>query len=315
MFFIKNSNPTFDLDLILTEDIYFLSYENEWCEELYFEKLNKYLNFFESDNFINWLDESYDFNDTFDTFEFLKHSDFKFFFSTSMVDIPQCFNSSKSLRRNINKTPLLRFNNYFMRGGKRLKSMNLFLSVLWNIFFTEKKMLKNTNQRNFISWKSIYISLSHVFINKKHNVYPISYNVRDFFNTEISFYGKHKQNQINVSRTMLNNITKLEPLFLFYVYKVDKNIYKNTRGKSGKYTFIWKYVSVFKRKFLVMHWIMRELKMQTGRTLQERLNSVLTTLYFNPEKTWIWKIRKFSHNYIYHNCRQTLAETYRTSTK
>jgi hypothetical protein len=55
--------------------------------------------------------------------------------------------------------------------------------------------------------------------------------------------------------------------------------------------------------------------MQSGRTLQDRLNSVISVLYFNPEKTWMWKIRKFSHNYVYYNCRQTLAETYKTSTK
>jgi hypothetical protein len=315
LFFIKNASTSFDLDLVLTEDIYFLSYENEWCEELYFEKLNKYLNFFESDSFINWLDESYDFNDTFNTFQFLRHSDFKFFFSNSMVDIPQCFNNSKSLRRNINKTPLLRFNNYLMRDGKRYKSMNFFLSVLWNIFLNERTIFKESINSNTVSWQSIYLSLSHIFVKKKHSIYPVNYNVKDFFNTDVSFYGKHKQNHINVSRNILNNVSKLEPLFLFYVYKVDKNIYKNTRGKSGKYTFIWKYVSVFKRKFLVMHWIMRELKMQSGRTLQDRLNSVLTTLYFTPERTWMWKIRKFSHNYVYYNCRQTLAENYRTSTK
>jgi hypothetical protein len=30
---------------------------------------------------------------------------------------------------------------------------------------------------------------------------------------------------------------------------------------------------------------MKELKMQSGRTLQDRLNSVISVLYFNPEKT------------------------------
>jgi hypothetical protein len=50
----------------------------------------------------------------------------------------------------------------------------------------------------------------------------------------------------------------------------------------GLYVF---YFSPFKRKFLVMHWIMKELKMHSGRTLLDRLNSVLSTLYTNPEKT------------------------------
>lgn len=37
---------------------------------------------------------------------------------------------------------------------------------------------------------------------------------------------------------LIKNITQLFPLFNFYIYKVDKRIYKNTRGRSGKYTFI-----------------------------------------------------------------------------
>lgn len=312
MFFIKNTEISFDIDLTLHDTIDFNYYKKDVCSDIYFTKLNKYLSTTESDNFLLWLDESFDLNNSFSNFEFLRHSEFKYFFSTFSVDVPQCFNSSKSLRRSINKTPLVKFNNYFMRDGKRIKSSNLFLSVLWNISFNEKKTI---NYLPNFSWRSIYLSISHVFTNKKHKTYPSNYLVKDFFNTDISLFGKHKHDQFNITKNLLSNLKKLEPIFLFYVYKVDKNIYKNTRGKSGKYTFIWKYISFFKRKFLVMHWIMKELKMQTGRTLTDRLNSVLSTLYSSPEKTWIWKIKKFSHNYVYYNCRQTLSETYRTSTK
>lgn len=315
MVLIKNCEISFNSDFLNFSEINAMSNQQKLCNEIYFRKLNKYLELFEADNFFNWQDHVYTFDDVLESFWFMKHSDFKFFFSNSMVDVPQCFNASNSLRRNVNKTPLLRFNNYLMRAGKRMKSMNLFLSVIWNIFFTEKNILKESNKTNSISWKSIYISLSSIFLNNRHNVYPINYNIRDFFNTEISSYGKHKHNKVNTTKNLLLNVQKLEPLFLFYIYKVDKNIYKNTRGKSGKYTFLWKYVSIFKRKFLVMHWVMRELKMQSGRTLKDRLNSVLSNLYFSPEKTWMWKIRKFSHNYVYYNCRKTLAETYKTSTK
>jgi len=38
--------------------------------------------------------------------------------------------------------------------------------------------------------------------------------------------------------TFFKNVNSLKPLFHFYVYKVDKQIYKNSRGKSGKYTFL-----------------------------------------------------------------------------
>ena len=122
-------------------------------------------------------------------------------------------------------------------------------------------------------------------------------------------------NTNNIQNILYNNLVKLAPLFSFYIYKVDKKIYKNTRGKSGKYTFIWKYVTNYKRLFLVMHWIMKELRLKPGKTLLERLNLTFKTLLLNYEQTWMWRIKKFSHNYVYRNCRRTLAETYRTVTK
>lgn len=311
MFFIKNTDNAFDFDLACSSISDFQYYKKDICSDIYFTKLNKYLLVNESDNFYFWLDETYETNSSFLNFQFLKHSEFKYFFSNSMVDIPRCFNFSKSLRRPINKLPLVRFNNYLMRDGKRHKSSNLFYSVLWNIFSQRRSSI---NHANMISWRATYISLSHIHVSKQHSTYPSNFVIKDFFNTDLSLFGKHKNDKFNLARNLMLNLKKLEPIFLFYVYKVDKNIYKNTRGKSGKFTFIWKYVSPYKRKFLVMHWAMRELKMQSGRTLKDRLNSVLSTLYSSPDKTWMWKIKKFSHNYVYYNCRRTLAETYKTST-
>jgi hypothetical protein len=38
-------------------------------------------------------------------------------------------------------------------------------------------------------------------------------------------------------------------------------------------------------------------------------------MVYSPKTTWIYKVKKFSHNYVYRNSRKTLAETYRTVTK
>jgi hypothetical protein len=73
------------------------------------------------------------------------------------------------------------------------------------------------------------------------------------------------------------------PMFSFYIYKVDKKIFKNTRGKSGKFTFI--YVSQYKRNFLVMHWLMKELRLKPGRSLQNRVDATIDSLVFSPKKT------------------------------
>jgi len=40
------------------------------------------------------------------------------------------------------------------------------------------------------------------------------------------------------NKWLFKNLYDILPMFSFYIYKVDKKIFKNTRGKSGKFTFI-----------------------------------------------------------------------------
>jgi cytochrome c biogenesis factor len=67
--------------------------------------------------------------------------------------------------------------------------------------------------------------------------------------------------------------------------------------------------------FLVMHWFLKELRMKQGRSLEDRLILLLKSIVSSPKNTWAYKVKKFSHNYVYRNSRKTLAETYKTSTK
>jgi len=53
----------------------------------------------------------------------------------------------------------------------------------------------------------------------------------------------------NVFSFFFKELVTILPIFSLYIYKVDKFIYKNTRGKSGKFTFIWKYITPYKRLF------------------------------------------------------------------
>jgi hypothetical protein len=47
-----------------------------------------------------------------------------------------------------------------------------------------------------------------------------------------------KTDELTVSSILTENFKKFNYVFSFYIYKVDKQIYKNSRGKSGKYTFV-----------------------------------------------------------------------------
>jgi cytochrome c biogenesis factor len=55
--------------------------------------------------------------------------------------------------------------------------------------------------------------------------------------------------------------------------------------------------------------------MKQGRSLEDRLILLLKSIVSSPKNTWAYKVKKFSHNYVYRNSRKTLAETYKTSTK
>ena len=62
-----------------------------------------------------------------------------------------------------------------------------------------------------------------------------------------------KPENITLNQLLINTFKKFNFLFSFYIYKVDKQIYKNSRGKSGKYTFVWKYLAPYKRNLLILH--------------------------------------------------------------
>jgi hypothetical protein len=46
---------------------------------------------------------------------------------------------------------------------------------------------------------------------------------------------------------LFDELTEYVPLFSFYVKRVDKLKRKHSRGKSGKYSIVWKYIPKYKR--------------------------------------------------------------------
>ena len=284
-------------------------------KETYFrEKLEHCLDLTDSKLFFTELEDNYGIYDTTDSFWYLNYSTFNSFFAESLIDIPRCFKKTKSVKRPNNELDLVKFNNYFMRDGLRYKSFSFLTKSLWNAV-SELQYTNYRTNKTYSTWKDLFLVFSSL-------VFSNNYKQIHFLNEEVTTFG-HKQNNIfkniefnwGVRSLLFQHFHTLLPMFSFYIYKVDKKIFKNTRGKSGKFTFIWKYITSYKRNFLVMHWVLKELRITQGRTLQDRLKTLLKILILQPRKTWIWKVKKFSYNYVYRNCRRTLAESYRTVTK
>jgi hypothetical protein len=97
------------------------------------------------------------------------------------------------------------------------------------MFFSSNEINTQNNKRLFIS--------NPDYTEEESNYHGIEdYTLKNSYN---SFFFK--------------KLKSLEPIFLFYIYKVDKSIFKNSRGRSGKFTFIWKYITPYKRSLIVFH--------------------------------------------------------------
>jgi ribosomal protein S7 len=271
------------------------------------------LNSDESTVFQDWLLDDYATTPNTEDFEYLKYSSFNLFFSSSGVDRPRCLLSYWSSRREINKHLLLKTSNYLMRKGKRQQSLGLLLDAVRESYTKHIRLTPLSD--NSLDWKSIFSVVSRSYYLSNYNQFPHTVKHLNQYNYSYNYIGKEHSNFLDMRNVVLTNINKVNPMFSFYIYKVDKAIYKNSRGKSGKFTFIWKYLPPYKRRQLVLSWIMKEVKMQQGKTFDARVAAVISTLYESPSSLFINKVQKFSINYVYWNSRKSLCETYRTVTK
>jgi hypothetical protein len=252
----------------------------------------------------------------FQKHEHLTSRSFSIFFNAHQIDVPVCFSKSYSLLRASKELSIFSLITYFMRHGQRLKTQTCFLNainylLLNNVNYISKQTIPLT------TWRTVYATLQTLyFTSRKQYTTTQAFSNHTLKNDHyLMKNAKHIQTHSSIFSALYKSLTELQPLFSFYIYKVDKKIFKNTRGKSGKFTFIWKYLAPYKRLSWVMYWLAKEIKLRPSRTLTQRLHLLLNDLLYSPEKTWVFKVKRFSYNYVYRNCRNTLAETYRTATK
>ena len=99
------------------------------------------------------------------------------------------------------------------------------------------------------------------------------------------------------------------PIFSFFVRRVNKDLRKNSRGKSGKYMVVWKYIPSYKRLYITMRWFLKDLKFQKPLTLEGRLYQILEALFLSPELSFLHKVRQFTHRYVFKHFKKTLLRS------
>lgn len=250
-------------------------------------------------------------------FLYLKNSSFIKFFINNMIDVPICFKKSKSLTTKNFELPLLKFSNFLMRKGKKEKITRiLFYSFR---FFFKNQITSNlkTNNENMHLLDLYFFTNNLFWFYKNKNSYLWN------FLSELNFSLNYDNIFIKDAKTLnfsyfLKNyfyflISKTSPVFNFFIYSVDKNIRKYSRGRSGKYTFIWKYISPYKRINFSMRGIVKDVKFYQNKKLNQRLIDVFELLTNNPNKSFSWKSKTFSHNYVFKNFRKSLMTSLRTT--
>lgn len=240
---------------------------------------------------VNYFESNFVFIDNHKLFN-LNFSSFVFFFNKYNMIIPKTLTKIPSLRRLEGSNSLNVFIRYLTRHGLKNFSVKLILIFIFKFLRLYGFSYNKVDNYN-------YTKLLLCFINPSLN--SLTCNV--------------KQSISNLKSLFSTSFNSINLIFTFFIYKVDKHIYKNSRGRSGKFTFIWKYLTPYKRHMRICYWLLKEVRINAGKTLNERIFSVIHNFLINPNNSLIWKIKKFSLNYTYYNLRNSLLETYKTTPK
>jgi len=210
---------------------------------------------------------------------------FKLFFTSSQVEVPKSLLNLSILKKAVNLTYVFKFNKFLTKHGNFYKSL-ITLSKAWST--------------------SLQLYSQYTNLNFNPNCFPILYPLH-VTTTDTFTY----QPNLTLSNFLARFVRNVQPVYTVYTYKVSKNIYKNTRGKSGKFMFLLKYVPVYKRFFIIANWLIKELRVLVQRKLKNRLMQLIHQMSNAPSNMWISRLNNFSHNYVYRNCKSTLGSTYK----
>jgi hypothetical protein len=202
-----------------------------------------------------------------------------------------------------------------MRGGLRGPALKNFTKAMF--LFSKTWIDLQLTSLNVFTFSQLYSFLNSTLLTKNHFSNFLISNSGSVFLHEHSLGGNiisPKPNR-SLKTLLLKELNKFNPLFNFYIEKVDKSILKNSRNKTDKLKLIWKFVPIYKRLYVTMVWLLKDLKFQKSKHFEVRLFKVLELLFINPQLSFIFKLKNFIHFYVFKNFKQTLLQTLRSTSK
>lgn len=238
---------------------------------------------------------------------FFRKSSITSFFSTNLIDMPLCFKKSKSLYNKTFEIPLFKFLNLLMRRGQRTQTLKFVTRSFDDLFL--KLYLKYST--SLLNWNFVYKTFYNINLpsSNVHSSFSNSAELALDQNTHLDNSDYTLFPQAIIFQKFLSLLEKYFPVFSFFIRRVNKGLRKNSRGKSGKYTVIWKYVPTYKRIYITMRWFLKDLKFQKPSTLEARLYQILEQLFLTPELSFLHKVRHFTHRYVFKHFKKTLLRS------
>lgn len=249
---------------------------------------------------------------TVDNLMFIRHSTVTSFFSALMVDMPICLQKSKSLFSRVFELPFLKMTNMVMRAGRRAKVLK-YLS--WSFAHVLHRVTPLLAPTDYLEWGDFYTLYLISSLSVKGLVESA------YFEGEMTLAAKNTteergltpENPFLVKTYLFEQLSDIAPSFSFYVRRLDKNVRKNSRGKSGKYVLIWKYIPRYRRVYTTLRWLIQDFHFQRSRTFSERWVKALEVFLLSPKQSLIGRMRKFLHFWVFENYKKTLLKTLRST--
>ena len=248
----------------------------------------------------------------------MRRSTIKSFFTSQRVDIPICFKKSKALYSPTFELPLVKTLNILMRSGLRGKVLKALTVSFSKVFH---KMASLLTPSIYMHWRLLYHLIDCFFIGTNSSLYKfdlgkIGLTSDEYKREGVAIWADHRMNgeyfsfnyNSTVQHLLFESLQEYAPTFSFYIRKVDKSVRKNSRGKSKKYTIIWKYVPAYKRLYVTIRWLLKDLRFQKLKHLEPRLTKILEVFLLSPELSFLVRLRGFVHDFVFHNYKKTLLK-------
>lgn len=241
------------------------------------------------------------------------------FFATQMIDIPYCLKKVKYAHSSLAANPKLRLSSMLLRHGKRLKVSKAYSISAQNLSF--RHFSNRTLQKSVQEWDFIYLIFANRKFSKTFKGLATPYSSRlanrfELFNNRGELFTSKTRvtsDYFWFNELLVHEILSYSPGFSFFVNSVNKLKRRHSRGKSGKYEIIWKYVPRYKRLLVVLRWLAKDVQFQKSKTFQQRLERSLETLLFDRSNHLVYQLRQFVHKFVFHRYRKTLLKTLHTA--